>query len=384
MEASCQWAATEVLLKASLSPHEDTMLLAWRDGFVQAFPRGPGCTPRLHVVTGEAEVARAKVVFSMVSNVSVRANNFSSTIMSARHPTSHNAIFYMISWHLMWADNFTTAPHILFFDVDATPILPLRCHHLFDDSERVLWCSWLWHHAAPWVLPDTRVFIRAFQSGVRFKRNLTVLTRGTKGRAAFSAIESADGAVGLSRSGGAVPILDLMAHFPVVVPREVLPEVRRLIMVATQKPTFDEAYVAVGWPCHADLIGKTALLQFPERNTLMHCPSLVHVANELNESGGGHECLGWINPVEHVRHPIQNCERNVCGFINAGQAANYARGLLAEARAFVAGTRPLPPEPLFQYSNKTNPRHPLTYERKLRAAREVMREDWPGRVCGVR
>ena len=58
--AKCAFAETEAMLKASLSPKEDAMLVQWRAGYDFAFPRD--CSPRLHVVTGE--VARATTFFS--------------------------------------------------------------------------------------------------------------------------------------------------------------------------------------------------------------------------------------------------------------------------------------------------------------------------------
>ena len=92
----------------------------------------------------------------------------------------------------------------------------------------------------------------------------------------------------------------------------------------------------------------------------------------------------WINPVEHIRHPIQNCEASQCAYWNSGEATNYARALLDAAGRFVSGATALPPKELFQYSNYSRPSsHPLTHEVQLRAARKVLRADEPGRTCGV-
>ena len=49
---------------------------------------------------------------------------------------------------MMWADRFTTAAHAMIFDADTPLALPLRCHHLFDATERPVWRSWRWNHPA--------------------------------------------------------------------------------------------------------------------------------------------------------------------------------------------------------------------------------------------
>jgi hypothetical protein len=396
MSATCAWSATEALLKASLSTAEDGMLRQWAQGWKHAFA-GPHCSPRLHVITDKLLLRRAEVMLvteAALPNVSIRANNFTEPILTARHPTTHNAVFYMISWNLMWADNFTVAPHVLFFDVDAVPILPLRCHHLFDSRERVLWRTMLWHHPAPWVLPDSDVFFTAYARGERYRSNLTELSRGAKAVETIRQWESAVprllhpepclaqpfGRHGRQPCARHVPYLDMMAHFPIVVPRDVLPEVRRLVTAATGTTDFDAAYVSVGWPCHGDLIGKTMALQYPERISVMHCPS----SSRAHEESGtdNHSCINWINPVEHVRHPIQNCEMGTakCGYKDKGSAASYARLLLAAAKRFVAGQADLPPNALFQYSSAASS---LTPEMKRAVAQTTLREDAPGRVCGV-
>lgn len=40
------------------------------------------------------------------------------------------------------------ARHVLVFDTDSPPLLPLRCHLLFDDEERPLWALQLVVRAA--------------------------------------------------------------------------------------------------------------------------------------------------------------------------------------------------------------------------------------------
>ena len=58
-----------------------------------------------------------------------------------RYPVAMDP-FYAIQWPMMWADNFTVARHVLVFDTESPPVLPLRCHLLFGENQRPLWASW--------------------------------------------------------------------------------------------------------------------------------------------------------------------------------------------------------------------------------------------------
>lgn len=126
------WDACEALLKASLQPKEDVLLAAWVRGWTQSL--APSCFPRLHVITAEASIPRARAHFSGVPNVTYRDNAFP--------PLVARDTYRLIQIHILWADNFTAAPYLLYFDTDAVPVLPLRCHHLFDDDERLLIHAW--------------------------------------------------------------------------------------------------------------------------------------------------------------------------------------------------------------------------------------------------
>ena len=164
------WDATEVMLKAGLDKKEDPMLHKWVQGYKVAFGWA-SCFPRLHVITYEHAIARVRKLFEGVPNVTGRPNNFAPPI---------NAKYYMIQWHAVWADNFTSAPFVLIFDVDSVPVMPLRCHHLFDNEGRIVWRTWQWNHPPMWVHPCTSVFHRAQRLGAKYRTNLTLLTRGRR------------------------------------------------------------------------------------------------------------------------------------------------------------------------------------------------------------
>ena len=313
----CKWDQIECLLKASFSAKEGVMLTRFVAGYSLAF-NDSACFPRLHVVTYADALGKARKAFEQVPNVTVRANEFSPIIEGARHPQNGNANYYMAQWHAVWADNFTSAAHVLVFDVDSIPVMPLRCHHLFDQG-RVLWRTWLWHHSSPWSPACSSVFFRAHALGETFQRNLSTLTRGheqmrhadayasrllrqssLRSTSTHSAplhsstyqLQSAPPSMVPSHQAIAtallkqhVPSLDMMAVFPIVVPRRVLPEMRRLVLASFNGTAscFDDAFVKLGWPSHADLIGKTALLQFPHLLRQMHCPALSRADLELIE-----------------------------------------------------------------------------------------------------
>ena len=94
-------------------------------------------------------------------------------------------------------------------------------------------------------------------------------------------------------------------------------------------------------PSHGDLIGKTALLQFPELVNHTHCPNPTRAKQELG--GAPNLCETFLSPVEHVRHPIQDCHAARCRYVTAGPAAQYGIQLLNGSRRFAAGLEPLPP-----------------------------------------
>ena len=112
----------EVLLKASIFRDELALMHEW----VLSYLTQMECFPRLHVVSDVPESnASFRGVFRSIPNV---------TFHALRYPFAMDT-FYAIQWPMMWADNFTTARHILVLDADTPLVLPLRCHHLFDEDE---------------------------------------------------------------------------------------------------------------------------------------------------------------------------------------------------------------------------------------------------------
>lgn len=361
-------------MKASLDKKEHAMLRVWRQGYQRAF----SCFPRLHLITYAKRQADAERMFHGVPNVTVRRNDFPPLIERAGR-------YFLIQWHLVWADNFTTAPHILFFDVDAVPILPFHCHQFFDSQERAIWHSWLWRHQSPWVQPCTRVFCRAHAMGETFERDLSALFPGSGrqgvtlssdgngvGMCGASANATRSSNTSMSRSLSA-PTIDFMTTFPLVVPRRVLPEMRRLVSLV-EGTYFDAAFVKLRFPSHGDLIGKTLLLQFPDLINFTHCPNPTRAHQELG--GEPNRCRLRISPVEHIRHPLQDCHAARCKYLSAGPAAQYGSDLLNRSRYYAEGLEPLPPVNLHQYSGLTMQEHEL-------AARGLLTADETGHVCGV-
>ena len=191
------WDAVEIILKASLRPNEDGLLGAWVRGYRFAMT----CFPRLHVITEERSLRKAATAFAGVPNVTFRANELAPAILRS---TNRSNSYFIIQWHIVWADNFTSAPYIMFFDVDATPILPFRCQHFFDDQDRVLLHAW--HRpekdGTHWTRPTSNVFLKAqAQHGEVFKRNFTTYMQD----------------------------LDFMNFWPIMAPRSILPTLRRLV-----------------------------------------------------------------------------------------------------------------------------------------------------------
>ena len=177
------------------------------------------------------------------------------------------------------------------------------------------------------------------------------------------------------------PTLDFMASFPIVVPRLVLPEVRRLVSLV-QQTYFDAAFVKMRMPSHGDLIGKTALLQFPDLINFTHCPNVNREHREL--AGEPNRCRWFISPVEHIRHPIQGCTEARCRYLTAGAAAPYGGHLLNQSRLYASGKSAMPPAPLYMYAPRSATyKHGLSPEERARAAMDLLRADPKDSLCGV-
>ena len=392
--ACTKWHAVEVLLKASLSEKEQPLLTRWRDHYVWAFAP---CYPRLHVITGESQVDNARRFFpqSIVPNVTVRANHLAPDIVYSKDPLKHTSSYYIMQWHAMWADNFTSAPWVLVFDVDSIPILPFRCHQLFDASNRAAhWYSWQWRHPAYWALRCTSVFFRARGLGVTYQKPLSTLTRMFKQKAeaveaAFlSNYSHAHSQYGLERL--TFPPIDLMTLFPIVIPRAVLPDTRRLVTLAMNATHFDAAFVALGLPSNADLIGKTALLLHPHLIHLSHCPASLpsRADKELAPDAEGWSnftCRTVVTNTDHTRHPAQGSQNdNLGGYMTPKTAAYRIDTLLHHVKLFLNGSAETLPRHIFHYGHtKEKATRILSAEEMERASREAVRDDPPGMVCGV-
>ena len=250
----------------------------------------------------------------------------------------------------------------MFYDVDAVPILPLRCQHIFDDSERLLLRSWV-SREMPWVVPDSNVFRRAADATAASRQ----LVRG-----------------GLPPG---LENLDFMTTWPVVAPRSALPAMRAIVLDAIGGGCFDEALVRMLWFTHADLIAKATLTVQPLRARHSHCLPLPanatpqqaqHAIGEMLRKAGDDDfaCVRYVAQTEHVRHPLRGCHTSCSAFKPYFLAAQYAHELLNESLAFERGIGPIPPR-LFHYvpSHRTTP--------ELERTRAFLLRRDPGRVCGV-
>ena len=355
--APCQWDATECILKASIQDKENSVLAAWARGYRLAFT----CYPRLHVITNSDVFHRARRWLHGIPNVTYRDNNFSATALAG-------GTYTIIQWHLLWADNFTSAPHVLFFDVDAVPVMPLRCRHIFDDQERLHLHAWNYVGGPThWVRPDSAVMRLAQERGEVFPRNWTK----------------------------AMVDLDFMTVWPIVAPRWVLPHIRRLVAWWHNSTDFDRAFNTLKGS-HSDLIGKVAMLLFPDRVSLHLCPQVFNrsIPNIVDEVSliEGHAppqrrgstradffCRDRLSPVEHVKHPLQGLHTPMLGvrFKPLFQAAVYAHHLINQSLLYQQGAGEFPQE-LFHYNEQR--RHSNHSEHVVKA---WLMPDEPGRTCGL-
>ena len=421
----CLWDATEVLLKASLQGQEDKLLHAWVRGYHVSFAP---CFPRLHVIADNASLPRARHwFFRSTPNVTFRPNNFAPAVEKAGK-------YWWIQWHILWADNFTRAEYLFFFDVDATPVLPLRCQHIFDENERLRLHAF--HYAAPthWVDDDSRLFSSAIAHSSSAEQLATGSDRLGRERGEAMRLLRHKSISDLMQH------LDFMAYWPIVAPRWVLPQLRAIVTEYHRPPergsarSFDEAFANTNVTySHSDLLGKALMLLYPQRVKLTLCPSvhnrtsreiLVELSNlqrDHERNGGGSSrrvrlhnattetdavgsgsnissreaalqqfgCLERINPVEHVRHPLQGLHSPTAGvrYKSMQQAAEYAHGLINASELFRTGEGPIPAH-LFAYGQhpvlppllRLSPADKQTREASLTLS---LKQEEPGRVCGV-
>ena len=312
---------------------EEPLLLDWIDGYLQAMT----CFPRLHIITSDAQIERARTVFGRVPNVTVRANNYPASASQAWRAEGRSSLdpvaFVFMQWPMLWLDNFTSAPHVLTWDIDSLPVLPLRCHHLFDEEERPLWfftrrprVHGQKHDGLPsWIEKSNGVYKKAKARGEKLTNPSSILSDD-------------------------VGETDFAAYYPMVVPRAILPLVRELITRAYSAPRekfFDAAWVRAGRLSYQDVLGKGLALMRPGLARIIDCPVGFAQAKKAGTS-----CIEHVFNAEHTRHPIGGFHVGEATgstlpalrqpSLSNSQAHVYSRKLLNQSASFQAGQGPHP------------------------------------------
>ena len=344
MRPACAWDQTEIVLKASIEDRDQPLAAGW----VQAYIGAMGCFPRLHVLADSLSTTVART-FEPVPNSTLHVLEYPAPMRAAgvgmpgrQQPLIHGlpASYYSIQWPFMWADNWTRAEHILVLDTDTWPMLPLRCHHLFDTEERPVWHTWQWPKPPAWTAHVNAMLPRSAQSP-----------------------------------------RDFMTFFPVVIPRKVLPTARATVERA-HGVHFDAAWLKVRNPSYADIIGKVATSSHPDALRVVHCPALGEINQPIPErlwrdQQGNNSCLNFVPVTEHLKHPQRDCHTGSCHHLSRAAAVQYGRQLRRHAVQFAKGRAFLPWQ-LFHYQFNRS-------EAELRRIGDWLLEaDSPGRVCGAR
>ena len=344
MRPACEWDQTEIVLKASIEDRDQPLAAEW----VQAYLGAMGCFPRLHVLADSLTTAVAST-FERVPNRTFHVLEYPAPMRAAgvgtpgrKQPLVHGlpASYYSIQWPFMWADNWTRAEHILVLDTDTWPVLPLRCHHLFDTEERPIWHTWQWPKPPAWTAHVNAMLPRSAQSP-----------------------------------------RDFMTFFPVVIPRKVLPTARATVERA-HGVHFDAAWLKIENPSYADIIGKVATSSHPDALRVVHCPALGKINQPiperlLRDQQGNDSCLNVVPVTEHLKHPQRDCHTGTCHHLSRAAAVQYGRQLRRHATQFAKG-RALLPWQLFHYQFNRS-------EAELRRIGDrLLAADSPGRVCGAR
>jgi len=339
---TCRWDQTEILLKASIEDRDQPLAVEW----VQAYLDAMGCFPRLHVLADSLSVTVANT-FERVPNSTFHVLEYPAQMRAAgigrpgrKQPLIHGlpASYYSIQWPFMWADNWTRAEHVLILDTDTWPVLPLRCHHLFDAEERPIWHTWHWPKPPAWTKHVNAMLPRLAQSP-----------------------------------------RDFMTFFPVVIPRKVLPTARAVVERA-HGVHFDAAWLKIENPSYADILGKVAVSSHPDALRVVHCPALGRINQPipkrlLRDQQSNDSCLDVVSVVEHLKHPQRDCHTGTCHHLSRAFAVQYGRQLRRHAAQFAKGRGPLPWQ-LFHYQFNRS-------EAKLRRIGDrLLMADTPGRVCG--
>ena len=291
--APCIWDATELLLKASIEHRDQSLAALWARSYLDTMV----CFPRLHVVSDNASLVAHH--FSSIPNVTFHTLNWPQelrdaglghSIYSAAGAQRINglpAAYYAIQWPMMWADNFTVARHVLVLDTDTLPVLPMRCHHLFDESEKAFWYTWSWPKPPAWLRHVNAVFNQTGEHNAA--------TRWS--RAALA------------------PHADFMTFFPIVIPRAVLRPARKAIERA-YGCHFDAAWLRIKNPSYGDFLGKAAALLRPETIRVVHCPAVGRMKELIPPGELAHQvdnaCRDKVTVVEHLKHPFRDCHTGHC------------------------------------------------------------------------
>lgn len=358
----CMWDASEVLLKASTEARDQSLAALWVRGYLRSMI----CFPRLNVVSDN--ISAVSHHFAAVPNVSFHTLHWPQPMRDAGLGQSSEGVsavkrihglpatYFAIQWPMMWADNFTVARHVLVLDTDTLPVLPLRCHHLFDDDDRPLWRTWSWPEQPAWLVHVNAVL------------NHLLNTNETRAAAQWARARLA-------------PNADFMTFFPVVIPRAVLRLAREAVARA-YGCHFDCGWLKMINPSYGDLLGKAAALRRPGTIRVVHCPAVGRMkelipAGEFNRQGESNACLDTVAVVEHLKHPTRDCHTGHCHHLPRAQAVRYGTKLLTQTAAFLRGDgQPLPSE-LYHYQANRSAALRRAVESRL------VQPDAPGRVCGL-
>ena len=309
-------------------------------------PRRDGMLPE--AVLADSLSTTVASTFERVPNSTLHVLEYPASMRAAgvgtagrKQPLIHGlpASFYSIQWPFMWADNWTRAEHIMILDTDTWPVLPLRCHHLFDTEERPIWHTWQWPKPPAWTAHVNAMLPRSAQSP-----------------------------------------RDFMTFFPVVIPRKVLPTARAIVARA-HGVHFDAAWLKIKNPSYADIIGKVATSSHPDALRVVHCPALGKINQRiperlLRDQQGNGSCLNVVPVTEHLKHPQRDCHTGTCHHLSRAAAVQYGRQLRRHAAQFAKGRAPLPWQ-LFHYQFNRS-------EAELRRIGDrLLAADTPGRVCGA-
>ena len=292
------WNNIESLIKISLDPTEDQLLLDWITGYIENIP----CFHRLHVISSDVELSREK--FKDVPNVTHHLNNYPAVL-------DKESSYLKMQWHVTWADNYTTSEFVLFWDVDSIPVLPIRYDHYFNSSNVPYWYYWT-NTQKSWIDVDNEVIKKSVFAGY--------------------------GNVNAWKNIKSQHNMDFMTFFPIVIPRVALPIMRNVVIASTKNARYyDNAWRIIKHPSHVDLIGKSIMITSPSLIDVVHCPPMAKHATK---------CKNLYRTVEHAKHPIQGAHSNPSHY-DYGKAHKYIQKLRTDRMNYV--TKNIVPHTMWHY-----------------------------------